>query len=44
MSSAKSLGFDDKPDDKSLMWTRNNKGPRIEAWGTPAFTVAHPED
>ena len=41
---AKSLGFDDKPFDKSLMQTKNNNGPRIEPWGTPAFTAAHLED
>ena len=35
--------FDDNPVDKSLIYTINNKGPRIEPWGTPAFTAAHPE-
>ena len=34
--SAKGQGLDDKPVDKSLMWTKNNKGPKIEPWGTPA--------
>ena len=40
LSSAKSLGFDDLPIDKSLIWTKNNKGLRIGPWGTPAFTAA----
>ena len=42
--STKSLGIDDKPVDKLLMQTKNNKGPRIERCGIPACTAVLPED
>ena len=37
-SSAKSLVFEDNPSDKLLIHIRNNNGPRMEPWGTPALT------
>ena len=41
--SANNLGFDAKFSDKSLIQIKNNRGPRIEPWGTPASTLAHEE-
>ena len=43
VSSAKCQGIDEKPVDKSLMQTKNNKEPRIELLRTSSFTAAHPE-
>ena len=43
MSSANNLGFDAKFPDKSLIWIKNNSGPRSEPWETPASTLAHKE-
>ena len=36
--SAKRLVFEDNPSDRSLIYIRNNNGPRMEPWGTPALT------
>ena len=36
--SAKSLVFEDNPSDKSLIYIKNNNGPSMEPWGTPALT------
>ena len=44
ISSAKSLVLEDKPSDKSLIYIKNNNGPRMEPWGTPALTLVHKED
>ena len=44
VSSAKSLVLDDKPSAKSLIYTKNDNGPRMEPWGTPALPLAHEED
>ena len=33
-----SLAFEENPSDKSLIHIKNNNGPRIEPWGTPALT------
>jgi hypothetical protein len=27
-----------------LMYVQNNKGPRIEPWGTPRFTIPKPQE
>ena len=43
MSSANSLAFEDNPSDKSLIYIKNNNGPSIEPWGTPALTSDQPE-
>lgn len=37
VSSAKSLVFVVKPSGKSLIYTKKNRGPRIEPYGTPAL-------
>ena len=42
--SAKSLVLDDEPSAKSLMYIKNNNGPRVEPWGVPALTLVHEED
>ena len=44
ISSAKSVVLEDKPLAKSLIHIKNNNGPRMESWGTPALTLAHKED
>ena len=38
VSSAKSLTFEDNPSDKSLIYIKNNNGPSMEPWATPALT------
>ena len=38
MLSANSLAFEDNPSDKLLIYNKNNNGPSIESWGTPALT------
>ena len=38
VSSAKILIFADNPSDKSLIYIRNNNGPTMEPWATPALT------
>ena len=38
VSSANSLAFEDNPSDKSLIYIKNNNGPSMEPWGTPALT------
>ena len=43
-SSAKSLAIDDRFLDKSLIYTKNNRGPKIDLWGTPASTGDHEDD
>ena len=42
-TSAKSLGFNDNPADKSLVEIKNKGGPRILPRRIPAFTEAHLE-
>ena len=44
VSSAKSLVLEDKPSVKSLIYIKNNNGPRVEPWGTPALTSVHEEN
>ena len=44
MSSAKSLVLEDKPSAKSLIYIKNNNGPKMEPWGTPALILVHEED
>ena len=39
--SAKSLAVGDRFLDKSLIYTKNNRGPKIDPWGTPASTGDH---
>ena len=36
---ANNLGIDGKSSDKSLIYIRNNNGPRITPWGTLASTI-----
>ena len=43
-SSAKSLAIDDRFLDKSLIYTKSNRGPKIDLWGTPASTGDHEDD
>ena len=43
MSSENSLHSLLRPSDKSLIYIKNNKGPRIHPWGTPALTSAQEE-
>ena len=43
VSSTKSLQSEDTPFDPSLMSIRNNNGPKIEPWGTPALTFSQYE-
>ena len=38
VSSANSLAFEGSRSDKSLIHIKNNNGPSIESWGTPALT------
>ena len=44
VSSANKRMSDSMSDTISLMNMRNNKGPRIEPWGTPACMVAQSEE
>ena len=44
VSSAKSLAVDDKFLDKSLIYTKNNRDPKIDPWGMPASTGDHEDD
>ena len=44
VSSAKSLAVDDRFLDKSLIYTKNNRGPKTDPWGTPASTGDHEDD
>ena len=44
VSSAKSLVLEDKPSAKSLIHIKNNHGPRMQPWETPALTLVHEED
>ena len=41
VSSAKSLAVDDRFLDKSLIYTKNNRGPKKDPWGTPVNTRDH---
>ena len=43
ISSAKSLTLVDRLLQISLIHTKKNSGPRIESWGTPAFTGCNTE-
>ena len=43
VSSANSLHSILRPSDKSLIYLKNNKCPRIDPWGTPALTSAQDE-
>ena len=38
VSSANSLAFEGNPSDKSLIYIKNNNGPVMEPWGSPALT------
>ena len=38
-SSAKNLAFVDRLSDRSLMQIKNNSGPSMEPWGTPALIL-----
>ena len=42
--STKSLAVDDRSLDKSLIYTKNNRGPKIDPWGMPASTGDHEDD
>ena len=44
VSSVKSFGLDCKPLGKSFMLIKNNKAPKIDPCGTPAFTFVQDED
>ena len=44
VSSARSLVLEDKPSAKSLIYIKNNNGPRMLPRGTPALTLVHEED
>ena len=44
VSSAKSLVLEDKRSAKSLIYIKNNNGPRMEPRGTPAVTLVHEEN
>ena len=33
--------FDERFLDRSLIYTKNNRGPKIDPWGTPASTGDH---
>ena len=44
VSSAKSLAVDDRFLDKSLIYTKNNRGPKTDPWGTPASAGYHEDD
>ena len=44
VSSAKSFALDERPSLRSLMQIKNNKGPRMEPWGTPVLTFFHVEN
>ena len=37
-TSANSLTFEDNPSDESLRYIKNNNGPSMDPWGTPALT------
>ena len=41
---SKSLVLEDKPSTKLLIYIKNNSGPRMEPWGTPALTLVLEED
>ena len=41
VSSAKTLAFEVSPSDKSLKYTKNNKGPKIEPCWKPALICDH---
>ena len=41
---SKILVLEDKPSAKSLIYIKNNNGPRMEPWGTPALILVHEED
>ena len=41
--SANSLAFEGNPSDKSLIYIKNNNGPSIEPWETPALTSGQSE-
>ena len=41
VSSTKSLTFEVSLSGKSLIWIKNNKGPKIEPWGIPVLSCDH---
>ena len=43
VSSANSLAFEDNPSDKSLICIKNNNGPSMKPWRTPALTLDQSE-
>ena len=44
ISSEKSLAVDNAFLDTSLIYTKNNRGPKIDLWGIPASTSDHEDD
>jgi len=44
VSSANKLALFSKFSDMSVMYTRNNRGPRIDPWGTPLCSVFVSDD
>ena len=44
VSSTKNLAVDDRSLDKSLIYTKNNRGPKIDPRGMPASTGDHEDD
>ena len=43
-SSVKSLAIKDRLLDRSLIYIKNNRGPKIDCWSTPASTSDHQDD
>ena len=43
MPSPNNLAFQDSPSDKLLIYIKNNSGPSIEPWETPALTSDQPD-
>ena len=43
MPSPNNLAFEDSPSDKLLIYIKNNSGPSIEPWETPALISDQPE-
>jgi hypothetical protein len=45
VSSANNIGSDTEciPEGRSFIYIMKNRGPRINPWGTPCFSLPHPE-
>ena len=41
VSSVNNFVLEDRSPDKSFMYIKNNNGPKMEPWGTPAVTFCH---